>query len=388
MLIEKKKIAIVGGGPGGLMLARLMQRAGAKVTVYERNANREVRQQGATLDLHEESGLLAMQAAGLMEAFIQHYRPGADKTRIVDETGKIYLDDHADEANADTVHARPEIDRGPLRDILIDSLLPDTIVWNAQLESLEKSRNGWTLNFKNGSSATADLVVAADGANSRIRKYLTDIQPIYSGVTIVEGNIYHATQNAPRLHDLVKGGKVFALGKEKSLILSAKGDGCLSFYTGTKEAENWVTASGIEFNHLSEVFNWFRERFADWDVKWHELFATDQMYVVPRPMYHYPLDQRWETQSDLTMLGDAAHRMPPYAGEGVNMALLDALALSECLTSDRFATLHDAIAHFEQGMCARMATMTEMTLFNTQLLHAPDALKGMLQIVGRSEAAE
>ncbi|MES1250133.1 MAG: FAD-dependent monooxygenase, partial [Chitinophaga rupis] len=75
--VKDKKIAIVGGGPGGLTLARLLQRKGVEVKVYERDLNKDARMQGATLDLHEESGLAALQEAGLMEAFRANYRPGA-----------------------------------------------------------------------------------------------------------------------------------------------------------------------------------------------------------------------------------------------------------------------------------------------------------------------
>ena len=73
--VINKKIAIVGGGPGGLTLARLLQMKDADVTVYERTINQNARDQGATLDLHEESGLMALREAGLMEAFKANYRP-------------------------------------------------------------------------------------------------------------------------------------------------------------------------------------------------------------------------------------------------------------------------------------------------------------------------
>ena len=376
MLIENKKIAIVGGGPGGLMLARLLQLKGAAVKVYERDADKNVRQQGATLDLHEESGLKAMKAAGLMDQFLLNYRPGADKIRIVDEYGNICFDEHNDAAGTD--YNRPEIDRGPLRDILIKSLQPDTIVWDAQFLSMNTLKEGWELQFRNESIAYADIVIGADGANSRIRPFITSIKPVYSGVTCVEGNIYHAEKNAPCLNARLKGGKIFALGKEKSLILSAKGDGSLSFYTGTKETENWVSECSIDFKDRKQVFEWFSSRFSDWGTTWHELFATDEMYFVPRPMYHYPSDQSWNALSNLTMLGDAAHLMPPYAGEGVNMAMLDALELAECLTNDVFENVHAAIAYYEKQMLNRTSEVTKDTLLNTEWLHSANGLQTIL----------
>ncbi|MEC5147965.1 NAD(P)/FAD-dependent oxidoreductase [Chitinophaga sp. 212800010-3] len=382
ILIKEKSIAIVGGGPGGLTLAKLLQQKGASVKVYERDLNADVRQQGATLDLHDDSGLKALQAAGLMEQFRQHYRPGADKVRVVDENAVLYRDDHTrgKEEHFGNSYFRPEIDRGPLRDILITSLQPGTIVWDSHFIAMEKEGNGWLLRFNNGTKAYADLVIAADGAHSKIRPLISDIPPVYSGLTVVEANIYNAAKNAPALYSLLKGGKVFAIGKEKSLILSSKGNGSLSFYTGCWEDENWVQQCGIDFNDRHQVFDWFKECFVDWDPLWHELFSTDEVYFIPRPMYHYPLDQHWNTLSNLTMLGDAAHRMPPYAGEGVNMAMLDALELSICLTSDQFPDLQAAIASFEKAMCLRASAITAMTLDQMEKLHSENGLPYLIHI--------
>lgn len=380
MLMKNKKIAIIGGGPGGLTLARLLQMKRYQVKVYERDKDQNVRQQGATLDLHEESGLKALIAAGLLNEFKKQYRPNADKLRLTDHNSVVHFDDHTNETTIEESGAsfRPEIDRGPFRDLLIASLEKDTVVWNSKFVSLQARNNGWDIFFDNGSTVYADLVIAADGANSKLRKYLTNIAPVYSGLTIVEGNIYNAATKAPELWKLVKGGKIFALGLEKSIILSAKGDGSLSFYTGTKEAENWVKTSGINFEDKQEIYNWFKERFADWGNEWHELFESDDSYFVPRPQYHFPLDQQWESLPNLTMLGDAAHRMPPYAGEGVNMAMLDAFELAEELTANNFSDVKTAISRYEKAMCQRAAEITEVTLQSMENMHSKEALKFLL----------
>lgn len=377
MSIQNKKIAIIGGGPGGLTLARLLQQQGAHVTVYERDYNREVRVQGATLDLHEESGLEALRRAGLLDAFYIHHRPEAGKLRILDQHLNIKMDSH--DADAYDEH-RPEIDRGPLRTILLESLAPDTVVWNSQFSAMQPHKDGWELQFKNGSTAFADLVIAADGANSKIRPYLTDIQPIYSGITIVEGTIYEARKNAPTLYNLVNGGKIFAFGEEKSLILSTKCDGSLSFYTGCKVAEGWVQDSGIDCTSKSSVSEWFSAEFGNWDNAWQELLESDAVSFVPRPQYHFPLDQQWETIPNLTMLGDAAHRMPPYAGEGVNMAMQDAFELADCLTDPAYPDTATAIAAFEKQMCKRTAEITQITLESTAMLHSDDPINKLIAL--------
>lgn len=378
MILQDKKIAIVGGGPGGLTLARLLQMKGAEVKVYERDAHKNVRVQGATLDLHEESGLEALRRAGLMEEFTANYRPDAGKLKIMDKDFKVYLDEHA----VPNSHSedRPEIDRAPLRKILLESLQPDTVVWDSHFISMEKKDEGWLLHCKNNKSYYADLVVGADGARSKIRPYLTGIQPIYSGVTMVEGNIENAEINAPEIFKWVNWSKIFALDESKSLLLSIKGNGTLSFYTGCNVEENWVRESGIDFSKKEQVFEWFKNEFHTWDKRWNELFETENITIIPRPQYHYPLDQAWETQSDLTLLGDAAHVMPPYAGEGVNMAMQDACELAECLTDEKFSTMKEALEQYEKNMLKRASEMTAATLDNTKLMHAEGAVDNLLKM--------
>ncbi|UOE48894.1 FAD-dependent monooxygenase [Mucilaginibacter sp. SMC90] len=380
--IKNKNIAIVGGGPGGLTLARILQMNGANVKVYERDLNREVRVQGATLDLHEESGLKALEVAGLMDAFNANYRPGADKLRVVDKYANIVLDEHGADGGS---YNRPEIDRGPLRKILLDSLQPDTVVWDSQFVSLSEQDGVIQLEFKNGSTAWVDIVIAADGANSRIRPYITPIKPFYAGVSVIEGAVYNSEKASPRIHELLNEGKIFAMGDEKTLIVSSKGDGSLVFYAGIKSPESWLQDSGIDFKDKGQVFAWFKQEFTDWGDIWDELFENAEPIFIPRPQYCMPLDQGWEALPNLTMLGDAAHLMPPYAGEGVNMAMLDALELAECLLSDDFADAHDAISAYEKQMRVRASETAAMTLDQTDSLHSADGLKNLVAMFDPEE---
>jgi 2-polyprenyl-6-methoxyphenol hydroxylase-like FAD-dependent oxidoreductase len=379
MLLNNKQVAIVGGGPGGLTLARLLQQNGVSVKVYERDADRYFRQQGATLDLHYDSGLKALRAAGLMEEFKKSYRPGAERVTITNHNALAQYSEAEDEplVDLDSKYARPEIDRGPLRDLLINSLDENTIVWDAKFLELKENGEGWDLTFDNGLKTYADLVIAADGANTKIKKYLTDIERIYSDSTIVEGNIYNAAINAPKLWSLTKGGKIFALGQGKNIILSAKGEGSLSFYTITRETEQWAHFPGVDFNIKNEVFDWFKKRFSDWSVDWHEIFESDDSYFVQRPQYYFPTNQSWQSLSNLTLLGDAAHQTPP-SGDGVNQAMLDALELSNALIGN-FKNLQSAIAYYENEMLKRTAVATEDALEMATSMLAENNLEYMLE---------
>ncbi len=396
MLLKNKHVAIVGGGMGGLLLARLLQLQNISVNVYERDLNSEVRVQGSPLDLHEDSGLIAMEKANLLGEFYKNVRPNASKARIVNQNFELKFDEHSIQKIAfkktsntkqnslhDIAKPRPEIDRSELRAVLMNSLLPETLVWNSHFLSMKKENNGWRLFFKNETSTYADLVIGADGANSKIRPYLSVQEPIYSGITMIEGTIYNAKENAPNLFEFSKGGKVLALGKEQTIMYGTKGDGSLLFLLGSKIPENWITENNLNFANNLEVFEWFKNVYRDWSPKWDELFMSKELYFIPRPQYYFPQDQSWETQGNLTIIGDAAHRMPPFAGKGANLAMLDALELAHFLTAS-FSDIKTAISSFEKRMLERAAEALENTLKNGKQLYAENALEKLLSIFGKS----
>jgi 2-polyprenyl-6-methoxyphenol hydroxylase-like FAD-dependent oxidoreductase len=384
MLIQNKQIAIVGGGPGGLTLARLLQLKGANIKVYERDFNKDARVQGTTLDLHEGSGLKALRQAQLLDEFKKNFRPGADKMIIVNEHAEIFFSDHEGKPEEDfgSEHFRPEIDRGPLRKMLLESLQPDTVVWDSQFTSMQKQNDGWLLHFKNATSAYADIVIGADGGNSKIRPYITSIKPFYSGVSgilSVEG-VYHPEIAAPNIHKLLQGGKIMAFGGGKCFTVASKGDGSLAFYVSYKADETRL--KNIDFTDKTEVFAWFKKDFPDWSNVWHELFEKTETTFMLIPIYCMPLSQTWQALPNLTMLGDSAHLMPPFAGEGVNMAMLDALELSNCLCSENFSDMQTAVACYEDQMRKRAAAAAQESLENGDKMHSPDALQKMLAFFG------
>ncbi|PWN66158.1 FAD-dependent oxidoreductase [Chryseobacterium oncorhynchi] len=379
MLINNKSIAIVGGGPAGLTLARLLQLKNADVKVYERDINKYARVQGSPLDMHEDSGLAALRKADLLEEFKKAFRPGADKTLIMNEQAEILFSDHERKPDEDfgAEHFRPEIDRGPLRNMLLDSLQPETVVWDSHFISMEPHNGGWMLHFKNGTSAYADLVIAADGANSKIRPYLTNNKPIYSGIIMLEGNV--SKENAPNIDALIKGGKIMAFGNTKNILMGQKGNGDLGFYASFKADENWAINSNLNFSNSANILEWFKKEYSEWSNVWHELFTNAATPFIPRPIYYMPLEQAWETKSNITLLGDAAHVMPPFAGEGANMAMLDALELSEHLTNNNYNTLQEALQHYETKMGKRAAIATRESLENGERMHSEKALTTMLE---------
>ncbi len=379
MKLPGKHIGIVGGGPGGLMLARLLSLKGASVKVFERDTNKDARVSGSPLDMHHHSGLAALEKGGLLPAFKKAYRPGADKLTVANSAAEILLDERGEETREafGEPHFRPEIDRPALRKLLLESLEPGIVVWDSYFLTMEKEGEGWRLFFKNGDTAYADIVVAADGANSKIRPYLTPTKPFYSGITMLEGSVYDGSA-APFFDVLLQGGKCMAFGKGENMLLGQKGSGEIGFYASFKAPENWAQISGLSFSDKTALLTWFRSAYADWNPVWEQLIEGATMPLVPRPIMCAPLNQNWESGPNLTLIGDAAHVMPPFAGEGANMAMRDALELSEYLFSNDYGMVREAIAAYEKEMRARAAAAAKESLQNGERMHAEDALETML----------
>ncbi len=259
---------------------------------------------------------------------------------------------------------------------LVKSLLQGTILWDHQFISFTKIGKQFELIFKDRPKVTADIVIGADGARSKVRPYITNISPQYSGTTLIQGEVLQPEISCPEIYNMVNQGSVVVLGDEKALIIQQKGDGNLIFYSTARQPENWINTSGINFNSNQEVIHFLEVFYKGWSSQFNQLFSA-AFEFLPRPMYSTPVDQTWQTKENITIIGDAAHVMPPFAGVGVNMAMLDALELANCFTNENHIDLTTAFRVFEKRMLCRTAEMQLMTKDSEDIFHSPTAIKDL-----------
>ncbi|WP_109004556.1 FAD-dependent oxidoreductase [Streptomyces rishiriensis] len=361
-------IAIVGAGLGGLALARVLHVNGMEAVVYERESSRDARGQGGMLDIH--SGQRALREAGLIDEFSAIARGEGQDMRLLEPDGTLLLqEDTPDDAPLE----RPEVDRADLRNLLLDSLPEGAVHWGRAFESAD---NG-LLRFADGSTAPYDLLVGADGAQSRVRALLTDARPAHIGQNVVEIGIPDIDRTHPVLAAMIGRGNYWVLGNGVSLAAQRNGDGRvrigLSFYN---TAEDWFATSGIPFDDPAAARARLIDLLPGWDPRFTALIAACDDTVVPRSITTLPVGLTWPSTPGVTLLGDAAHLMPPV-GEGANMALLDGALLGLALA----AHPHDfpaAVREYEREMFERTSAAARMSANVQELLTSPDAAQKML----------
>jgi 2-polyprenyl-6-methoxyphenol hydroxylase-like FAD-dependent oxidoreductase len=378
------KVAIIGAGPGGLTLARLLQQNQIPCTIYESEVGREVRNQGGTLDLHAKGGQLALKEAGLLEEFKKHSRPEGECVKILKYDGTVLWDENemgsGNRAAEDS--DRPEIDRSLLRDLLLDSLNPGTIQWNKKLlhvDATVKPKEKHNLHFTDGTIVeNIDLVVGADGAWSKVRPLLTNDQPFYPGITIVELWALNVDEKNSWLSKFVGSGSCFMFDEGRVIICQRNGEnnGSVRVYAGLRKPETWADECGINWSDSNATEILVNEYFSDCgqDLKRALLECRDELVI--RKTWMLPVGVTWNSRPGITLIGDAAHLMTPFAGVGVNLAMADALELAKALIARKdsfvakvFCDSHNiqvAIQQYETSMFERGKQNAEKTWNNLQ----------------------
>ncbi|MFI2619663.1 FAD-dependent oxidoreductase [Streptomyces sp. NPDC018584] len=340
-------VTIIGAGLGGLTLARVLHLHDIPVTVYEAEASPVARSQGGMLDIHDYNGQLAIQAADLMDEFRGLILEGRQAMRVLDPDGTV-LFDKADDGTG----GRPEVQRGELRRLLLDSVPAGTVRWGHKVSGARTLGEGrHEVTFADGRTAVTGLLVGADGAWSRVRPLLSAATPEYTGRSIVETFLFEADTRHPATAKAVGGGSMMALTPRREIFAHRETGDTLHAYVGLAESQDWFAA--IDFADGPAAAVRIAKEFAGWAPELTALITDGDTAPVLRPLYALPTGHRWDRVPGVTLLGDAAHLAPPN-GEGANLAMLDGADLGRAL-----ATYPDdieaALGEYEQAMFARGA---------------------------------
>ncbi|KAL6860951.1 hypothetical protein J3F83DRAFT_763090 [Trichoderma novae-zelandiae] len=359
--MQNLRIAIIGAGPAGCMLARLLHLGGIPATIFEGEASANVRPQGGTLDLHTTSGLAAIKEAGLWDVFLSHARYDGQYMAIVDKDLRYYIVRGADTESNVAFGERPEIDRVKLREILLESLPEGTVKWGHRLQKVE----GTTLTFTNGTTADFDLVVGADGAFSKVRLSIApELKPDFTRVGMHDFSIPDAEKNAPEIYKIVNRGSIFASADGQRFTLQQMGDGSIAMgFSFVREDPDWMKPEkcGYDSEDLAQVKKALAKELEHWGPEFHKALDAAQGRTNTRSLFRLPIGQKWEHRSGVTLIGDAAHLMTPHAGEGVNQALEDAMILARVILGAQSAQeLDDGIRQFESDMMARVEKIQQL----------------------------
>lgn len=358
----REDITIIGGGLSGLVLAGALHRCGIGVVVYEGEPSPDARTQGGLLDLHEHSGQQALHVLGLHDAFLTLVRSGEDAKRVVDRCGTVLLD-----RLGNSSAARPEVGRGDLRRLLLDALPPGIVQWGRKVASVQADGRGrHTVAFTDGAVVETTLLIGADGAWSRVRPLVTDARPEYTGTCFLELHVDADDRRAAAAAAVIGSGTLMAVAPGQGILAHHNAGGSIHIYVAVSRPEEWLEKD------LPTTTARITTLFDGWAPSLRALIAGSERVSSVRPIHALPSALAWPRVPGVTLLGDAAHLMSPFGGEGANLAMLDGTKLARALI-DHHGDWEGALDVYERELFARSQPIAQLSARNLSHFFGPDA---------------
>ncbi|MGH4031353.1 FAD-dependent oxidoreductase [Actinomycetota bacterium Odt1-20B] len=374
-------VTIIGAGLGGLTLARVLHVHGIPATVYEAESSPMARAQGGMLDIHDYNGQLALEAAGLTEEFRGLILEGREASRALAADGTVLLDEPDDGSGG-----RPEVLRGELRRMLLDSLPDGTVRWGHKVSGVRALDDGrHEVAFADGTTVATALLVGADGAWSRVRPLLSDATPVYSGTSFVETYLYDADTRHAAAAKAVGDGAMYALAPGKGITAHRESGGTLHTYVALSRPLDWFAA--VDFTDAATAAARIAQEFDGWAPELTALITDGETAPVLRPLHTLPTGHQWDRIPGVTLIGDAAHLMIP-SGEGANLAMFDGAELATSLAAHPDDT-EAALTAYEQAMFPRSAKEADDAVRQIDLMFGADAPYGLIDMfTGQGQGQE
>lgn len=373
-------VIIIGAGTGGMCLAHGLKKAGVRVKVYERDRNRTDGLYGYRVGI-DPTGNRALKEClppELFDTFVATCARAPKYLNVLTERGRFTAsfplrDDH------DPVNSERSVSRMTLRQVLLTGM-EDVVEFGKEFTRYERDADGTvTAYFADGTSATGDVLVAADGTNSRVRRqYLPHAQVKDSGVIAMSAKVPVTDETRALLpREMFEGLSMVLAPRGKFCIWHVMEfkwdrDGAVKDGIGGNEAELVEKWPGLLYDNTRDYINWGFSASVDkypanvMDLRGEELMqvALDmtrdwapnmrRLITLSDPGSCFPISIRtsvpidpW-TSTNITLLGDAIHTMTPGRGVGANTALRDAMLLCRELTSGR--PVVEAVAAYEREM--------------------------------------
>ena len=366
-MIRKPSIAVVGGGLGGTLAAILLQRAGNGVSVYEQAP--QLARVGAGINLGANV-MRIMRHVGLEDTMNRiGMVPQKGASREWD-TGRVLFDRPYDEWAARFGARNLIMHRGDLLAVLESALEPGTMQFGKRLEDLVPAGDRTKLVFEDGGEAVADIVIGADGVNSRVREIVLGVEaPIYTGTVAYRSIFPTSLMQGPALdYDSTKWWSDERIPSQEDrhfivYYLTAAQDE-IYFVTGSP-APDWDGNLSSTPAAMAEIRACY-EGFHPEVIRVIEACPAATKWPLlerkPQPLW---------SQDGIVLLGDSCHPMKPHMGQGAAMAFEDAVVLARCISTFE-GDVAGAFKAYEATRIGRTSRVQQESHDNTWMKHPMD----------------